>query len=69
MLTIRTSGNIYVINVSRARYKEKMDAGNWSLVLSGSTGTHTFIDDSGAVTNPTINEAGRYNNEWSCYRM
>jgi len=41
------SDDIYVINVSRARYKEKMDAGNWSLVLSGSTGTHTLIDDSG----------------------
>jgi len=25
------SDDIYVINVSRARYKEKMDAGNWSL--------------------------------------
>ncbi len=25
------SDSIYVINVARARYKEKMDAGNWSL--------------------------------------
>ena len=35
------SEEIYVINVSRARYKEKMDAGNWSLVLSGSNGEST----------------------------
>jgi hypothetical protein len=41
------SDDIYVINVARARYKEKMDAGNWSLKLSGTNGTFTFIDDSG----------------------
>jgi len=30
------SDDIYVINIARARYKEKMDAGNWSFQLSGS---------------------------------
>ena len=45
--------------------KKKVDPGNWQLTISGSSGTEgkgglrTFIDDSGAVTNPTINEAGR----------
>jgi hypothetical protein len=41
------SNDIYIINVSRARYRERMDAGNISLTLSGSNGKHTFIDNSG----------------------
>ena len=59
------SDEIFVLNFERARQKEKVDPGNWQLTLSGSSGTEgkgglrTFIDDSGAVTNPTINEAGR----------
>ena len=56
---------IFVLNFERARQKEKVDPGNWQLTISGSSGVEgkgglrTFIDDSGAVTNPTINEAGR----------
>ena len=56
---------IFVLNFERARQKEKVDPGNWQLTISGSSGVagkgglRTFIDDSGAVTNPTINEAGR----------
>ena len=56
---------IFILNFERARQKEKVDPGNWQLTISGSSGTEgkgglrTFIDDSGAVTNPTINEAGR----------
>lgn len=53
------SEEIYVINVSRARYKEKMDAGNWSLVLSGSNGESTLIDDSGKKFSDTVGKAGR----------
>ena len=59
------SDEIFVLNFERARQKEKVDPGNWQLTISGSSGTEgkgglrTFIDDSGAVTNPTINEAGR----------
>jgi hypothetical protein len=46
--TVATDANgIYIINVARARYREKMDAGNWSLSLSGSNGLFTFIDNSG----------------------
>jgi hypothetical protein len=41
------SNDIYVINVARARYRESMDAGNWSLKVSGSNGQFTFIDNSG----------------------
>jgi len=41
------SDDIYIINLSRNRFREKMDAGNWSLTLSGSAGTFRFIDDSG----------------------
>ena len=41
------SNGVYVINLSRSRYREKMDAGNWSLSLSGSNGMFTFIDNSG----------------------
>jgi len=45
---VATDANgIYIINVARARYREKMDAGNWSLSLSGSNGLFTFIDNSG----------------------
>jgi hypothetical protein len=53
------SSAIYVINVSRARYKEKMDAGNWELSLSGSNGLFTFIDDSGKKFSDTVGKAGR----------
>jgi hypothetical protein len=53
------SDAIYVINVARARYKEKMDAGNWSLTLSGSLGTTTLIDDSGKKFDDTVGKAGR----------
>jgi len=53
------SSAIYVINVSRARYKETMDAGNWELSLSGSLGTSTFIDDSGKKFSDTVGKAGR----------
>ena len=53
------SSDIYVINVSRARYKEKMDAGNWELNLSGSNGLFTFIDDSGKKFSDTVGKAGR----------
>jgi len=55
----RDSDDIYVLNISRARYKEKMDAGNWSIQLSGSNGEFTFIDDSGKKFSDTVGKAGR----------
>lgn len=56
---IHDSDDIYVINVARARYKEKMDAGNWSLKLSGSNGISTFIDDSGKKFSDSVGKSGR----------
>ena len=53
------SDDIYIINLSRARYKEKMDAGNWSVILSGSSGTATLIDDSGKKFSDSVGKAGR----------
>ena len=53
------SDDIYAINVNRARYKESMDAGNLSMVLSGSNGSFTFIDDSGKKFSDTVGKAGR----------
>ena len=56
---VHDSSDIYVINVARSRYKEKMDAGNWSITLSGSNGTSTLIDDSGKKFSDTVGKAGR----------
>ena len=57
---VATSNDIYVINVARARYKEEMDAGNWSLNLGGSISSSvTFIDDSGKKFSDRVGKAGR----------
>lgn len=59
------SDEIVVINVARARFRQKIDPGNWELrVGSGSgvgsaTAYSSFIDTSGQEQTPTINEAGR----------
>jgi hypothetical protein len=59
--TFGTSGSdsIFVINFNRARYKEKLDPGNWELTLDAANGPYTYIDDSGAATNPDIGASGR----------
>ena len=51
--------DFFVINVARARYKEQLDAGNWSLKLSGSRGDITLIDDSGKKFSDTVGKSGR----------
>jgi hypothetical protein len=53
------SNDIYVININRSRYREKMDAGNWSLKLAGSNGTFTFIDNSGKKFGDDLGLSGR----------
>jgi hypothetical protein len=53
--------NFYVLNVNRARYKERLDPGNISLDLSGSNGIITLIDDSGG-TDENVTTAGRVYN-------
>lgn len=53
--------SFYVININRARYKERLDPGNISLELSGAVGTVTLIDDSGG-TDENVTTAGRVYN-------
>ena len=57
------SRDIYVLNVNRARYKEKLFPGTFNLVLSGSDGTETtrlqLTDNSKDVTTLTYTDAGR----------
>lgn len=52
--------SFYVININRARYKERLDPGNISIVLSG-TSSITLIDDSGG-TDENVTTAGRVYN-------
>ena len=69
-----TIEDVYVINVNRARYREKIDPGNWELWLSGSNSGHgsgqssgsggdqnliKLIDDSGATADSSINASKR----------
>lgn len=53
--------DIYVINLSRANYRERVDAGNWQLTLSGSNGVFSFIDESGEKFNTTNSGTNEYN--------
>ena len=53
--------NFYVINVNRARYKERLDPGNISLTLSNGSKVVTLIDDSGG-TDENVTTAGRVYN-------
>ena len=46
--------HIYVINIQRSRLKEKLDPGNWELVLSGSVGGN----ESGASITKLIDNSG-----------
>ncbi len=58
--------DVIVLNIARARFRQKVDPGNWELRLgSGSvsstwpTAYRTFIDASGQGETPTVNESGR----------
>ncbi len=53
--------NFYAININRARYKERLDPGNFSLKLSGSLREVVLIDDSGG-TDENVTTAGRVYN-------
>jgi len=51
---------IYAISIARQQLREKMDPGNWEIVISGSGALKfKFIDDSGATSSPTVNQGGR----------
>jgi|7_EtaG_2_1085326.scaffolds.fasta_scaffold00141_15 hypothetical protein len=57
--------DIFAISVNRARYREKLDPGNWELHLSGSRAQGRgesvlkLIDDSGATADSTIKASQR----------
>ena len=57
--------DFYFVSFQRARQREKIDPGNWELTLSGQMPALfkddkiKLIDDSGAATNPTVNQGGR----------
>ena len=56
----KNQDDVYIISINRARLKDKLDPGNWELVLSGSSGEILrLIDDSGdsnqTGTNPNKN--------------
>jgi len=53
------SDDIFFVVMNRARMREKMDPGNWELHLGSTTPLVKLIDDSGATTTPTVNQAGR----------
>lgn len=60
------SDEIIVINIARARFRQRIDPGNWEIRLgSGSSALNwassysSFIDGSGAGEDPTINASGR----------
>jgi hypothetical protein len=56
-----SSDDFYAINVSRANYRERIDPGNWELVLSGSLGSIRLIDNSGEKFNLTNAGTNEYN--------
>jgi len=54
-----THKGIYIINVNRARYREKIDPGNWELWLTKGALTVKLIDDSGATSDSSIKASQR----------
>ena len=57
-----TQDDVYVISINRARIKDKLDPGNWELVLSGSTGeTLRLIDNSGDTNQLGNSNQNKYN--------
>jgi len=52
--------DVYVINVNRARYRERIDPGNWEIRLgTGDPGQIKLIDDSGATADSSVNASQR----------
>ena len=57
--TADSKKDFYFISFQRARQREKIDPGNWELHLDSGNNVVKLIDDSGAATNPTVNQGGR----------
>jgi hypothetical protein len=53
--------SFYAININRARYKERLDPGNLSIILDGGIGSISLIDDSGG-TDENVTTSGRVYN-------
>jgi hypothetical protein len=67
-----TAPDVFIININRSRYREKLDPGNWELHLSGSNAAGTLggtgtggnsvlklIDDSGATSDSSVKSSQR----------
>jgi len=57
-----TSNAIYVINVSRARYKESLLPGSLNMTLAGRSGSFVYTDDSGTTNLTRFIGENRYFN-------
>jgi len=57
-----TSNAIYVINVSRARYKESLLPGSLNMTLAGASGSFVYTDDSGTTNLTRFIGENRYFN-------
>lgn len=53
------AADIFAISVNRARYREKIDPGNWELHLTKGANTLKLIDDSGATADASIKASQR----------
>lgn len=56
------SDQIFVINIQRARLKQKMDVGNWQLDLATGSAHIKLIDDSSDKFDQSVSQAGRVYN-------
>jgi hypothetical protein len=57
-----TQDDVYILTINRARIKDKLDPGNWELVLSGSNGeTLRLIDNSGDTNQLGNSNKNKYN--------
>ena len=57
-----TSNSIYVINISRARYKESLLPGSFNLALKGTATSSLFLTDDSGTTNLRFIGENRYYN-------
>jgi hypothetical protein len=51
--------DIYVLSINRARYREKLDPGNWELWLGTGSNRIKLIDDSGATADSSVKASER----------
>jgi hypothetical protein len=59
---LTTSNAIYVINISRARYKESLLPGSLNMTLAAASGSFTYTDDSGTTNLTRFIGENRYFN-------